>query len=111
MLIHEQYPPYAKASPEGPWNGIEDVAPDGLPRSPKGILKLAQQHGWGFGPITLVMRINHPRLGIPPFFLRWDYHIASGKWNFAESYDLERNRMNYPGVKLAIELASEMEQE
>lgn len=75
---------YAKSSEEGPWNGLEDLFPEGkdqLPRSPKALLKAAQEHGWGFGPISLVMRLN--RADAKPLYVSWLYSIPANSWSFA----------------------------
>lgn len=74
---------YRKSSPEGPWNGIQDLFPEGkaqLPRSAGGFLKAAQEHGWGFGPISLVMRLN--RSDAKPLYVSWLYSIPSSNWSF-----------------------------
>lgn len=86
---------------EGPWNGLEDLLPgeEGLPRSPKQILKLAQENGWGFGPISLVMRVNHPDKPIPPFFVGWRYAIDTGKWSFDSSRDMTGFALSVPAIR------------
>jgi len=46
-----------------------------------GLLKAAQEHGWGFGPISLVMRLN--RYDAQPMYVRWEYEIPGGSWRFS----------------------------
>jgi hypothetical protein len=77
---------------EGPWGGQEELLPGGLPRSPQAVLKAAREHGWGFGPITLVFRMNHPDPAIPPFFMGWLYDPATERW----SYDGGRDQSGHP---------------
>lgn len=82
------------ANPEGPWGG--ELADEPLPRSPKKILALGRQHGWGFGPITMVFRMNHPDPRVSPFFVGWKYDITNSKWAF----DSARDRTGHPlGVR------------
>ncbi|GAA0935961.1 hypothetical protein [Actinocorallia libanotica] len=74
---------FRKSSPEGPWGGIEDLFPEGkaqLPRSAGGFLKAARESGWGFGPISLVMRLN--RADARPLYVSWLYSTTSSSWSF-----------------------------
>ena len=92
---------------EGPWGGVEDVAPGGLPRSADGVLKLAKGHGWGFGPITLVMRLNHPAPGVPPFFVQWTYSLAKEGWVFEQCKNKDGNELTYPQLRAFLALGEE----
>lgn len=104
-MSREPWPQYTKANEEGPWdNPLSIVGGEGgLPRSPQGILDLAKVHGWGFGPITLVMRMNHPTPEVPPFFMRWDYSPDSGKWHFATALAQNRQKLNSRDCRTVIE--------
>lgn len=92
----------------GPWGGIEDLFFDGegLPRSPASILKLAREHGWGFGPITLVFRMNHPDPEIPRFFMGWRYDIPTGRWSYDGGRDQNMHPLTVSAVKYMLPLAN-----
>lgn len=101
----EHWPQYGKANPDGPWENPLSVVggEDGMPRSAGTILTLAKEFGWGFGPITLVMRMNHPQPTVPPFFMRWDYSIESGKWSFGMARAQNGQKLNSRDCKTVIE--------
>lgn len=94
-----------RISLEGPWGGPEELFAGGLPRSPASILKLAQEYGWGFGPITLVFRMNHPDPEIPRFFMGWAYDPASGRWTFDGGRDQNMHPLTVNAVKAMLPLA------
>lgn len=85
------WPGYQKSRPEGPWNGIEDLFPEGKPQFPgpwpKKLLEAAKAHGWGFGPISLVMRLNHEHPQIPRLYACWLYSPDTGRWAFDSARD------------------------
>jgi hypothetical protein len=94
-----------RVSPEGPWGGQEELLPSGLPRSPASLLKLAREFGWGFGPITLVFRMNHPDPAIPPFFMGWLYDPATERWAYDGGRDKEGHPLAVNTVKTMLPLA------
>ena len=94
-----------RASLEGPWGGQEELLPGGLPRSPQSILKLAREHGWGFGPITLVFRMNHPDPEIPAFFMGWLYDPATERWSYDGGRDQTGPPLQVNTVKAMLLLA------
>lgn len=95
-----------RVSLEGPWGGQEELLPNGLPRSPASLLKLAQAHGWGFGPITLVFRMNHPDPEIPKFFMGWLYSPETGRWAYDGGRDQNGHPLTVNAVKAMLPLAS-----
>ena len=95
-----------RVSTEGPWGGQEELLPSGLPRSPQSVLKLAREHGWGFGPITLVFRMNHPDPEIPAFFMGWAYDIDTGRWAYDGGRDQNMHPLTVNAVKFMLPLAS-----
>lgn len=93
----------------GPWGGVEDLFPEGgVPRSPKQLLKAAQAGGWGFGPITLVYRLNHEAPGVPPFFVCWRYDIAGAKWAFDSARDRTGFQLGIPAIREILPMAAEL---
>jgi len=94
-----------RSNPDGPWGGQEELLPNGLPRSPQSVLKLAREHGWGFGPITLVIRVNHPDPRIPPFFMGWLYDPATERWSYDGGRDQQGHPLAVNTVKAMLPLA------
>lgn len=104
-MSREPWPQYAKANSEGPWGNPLSVVggEDGMPRSANSILELARIHGWGFGPITLVARMNYDDPNIPPFFMRWDYNIETGKWSFTMAMAQNGQKLTVRDARTVIE--------
>lgn len=53
----------------------------GEPRGFATLLETARANHWGIGTVSLVARFNHPKEGIPSFFMCWEY-TEDGKWQF-----------------------------
>lgn len=109
MLDREPFPGQAGVSLEGPWEGDPEAL--GLPPTAKSLLKTAKECGWGFGPITLVMRLNHEYPGIPPFYMSWEYSIESAKWSFMGGRDKTGHKLTVPAVRTMLPLAKEVPNE
>jgi hypothetical protein len=99
QACRDYWPRLAQVVRDGPWEGPEAASPGGLPRSPQRLLKAAQEAGWGFGCISLVMRFNHPRW--PRFYMAWNYDPGTGRWAFENARDQLGNPLDVTG---AIEL-------
>lgn len=103
-MARQEFPVFEKVQTEGPWNGLEDLLKeDELPRSPKQILALAKDSSWGFGVISLVMRMNHPDKNVPPFYLSWHFAVETGRWNFAGARARNGQALNMNDVKVVLE--------
>lgn len=72
-----------------------------MPRSPASILKAARESEWGFGPISLVFRFNHP--ASEPFFVCWMYDLPSGKWRFDSARARNGQPLNINDVRTVLE--------
>jgi hypothetical protein len=101
--MREHWPHLAKSNPNGPWMGpIGEIVPeDSLPRSAQSILGQAQEYGWGFGPISLVLRMNMP--GVPPFFMTWLYDLDSGRWHFDSARAANGQKLTYPDCRTVLQ--------
>lgn len=73
----------------------------GVPRGFDSLLALAHEHDWRVGCISLVARFNHPRDGIPPFFMEWEY-LSDGKWQFQSAKARNGQRLNSIDCKSVI---------
>ena len=101
--MKDHWPQHRRMNPDGPWGGpIGEIVPETeLPRSAQAILALAKMHHWGFGPISLAMRMN--KEGFPPFYMVWEYDIDEGKWRFSNSRAANGQALNYRDCKVVIE--------
>ncbi len=81
------------------WEETESIFPGGkLPLSVRQVLKAGFAYGWGFGPITLVMRMNHPEDGVDPFYLSWAFDPRTGKWKPEGGRTRSGEPLNVKGV-------------
>lgn len=102
----DREPSAARMAAEGPWGGVDEITPGGLPTGPGTILRRARAVGYGFGPISLAMRMNHPKF--PRFFLTWDYDIPSGKWSPKGGLIKTGDPINYKGTLALFEMLAEV---
>jgi hypothetical protein len=102
--MRDPFPAFNKVL-DGPWDDPLSVVggEDGMPTSPARIMALAKQHGWGFGVVSLVMRMNHPHEEVPPFFMSWHFNIETGRWSFHSAAAANMQRLNARDCKLVIE--------
>lgn len=94
-MTRDPFPAFTKTL-EGPWDDPLSMVggEDGMPTSAGRILAKAKEHGWGFGPVSLAIRLNHPLEGVPPFFMVWHYSLESGKWSFHSARAQNGQKLN-----------------
>lgn len=61
----------------------EKLLTEPLPTRLRNILELAEENGWNPNPITLVARMSQSPFH--PFYIRWAYDMASGKYSFDQA--------------------------
>lgn len=93
-MTRDPFPAYTKVQ-DGPWDDPTMVVggDQGMPTSPARIMAKAKECGWGFGVVSLVMRMNHPS-GVPPFFMSWHYNLETGRWAFQGAMAANMQRLN-----------------
>lgn len=102
--MRDPFPAFTKVL-DGPWEDPLSVVggEDDMPAAPKRIMALAKENGWGFGVVSLVVRMNHPQEGVPPFFMSWHYGLDSGKWSFFNALAANMQKLNSRDCKTVIE--------
>lgn len=102
--MRDPFPAFNKVL-AGPWEDPLSVVggEDGMPSSPARVLAMAKQHGWGFGVVSLVIRMNHPRPEVPPFFMTWHYQLDIERWAFQGAMAKSGQKLNSHDCKLVIE--------
>lgn len=101
--MRDPFPAFTKVL-DGPFDDPLSVVggEDGMPTSAGRILKLAEANDWGFGVVSLVIRVNHPS-GVPPIFISWHYSLDTGKWAFHGAMAANMQKLNSNDVRTVLE--------